>query len=285
MKNRGRLINLIGILFGIISLGIILFSVFYLIHTKPFFGRMRYDFGAWEKIEEEKRVDGVFDSLEVKNFSGSVKIKSWDKDYTHVQYSKWGPSADRIEVKIKKNGGGLSLQPGYLSGTRKSFGSVSFDINIPESVNSIYAESVGGSIKLSNMSSGINQRLKTVSGSIETDNSKDLTATSISGSIKFRFSGSRLYAKTVSGRIRGDVLDIFQQGSVDLSSVSGSIHINAYSNFSADVTLKSVSGSVSCEFPILVQSQKKNHLEGRIGEGAATVRINTTSGSIRIGKL
>ncbi len=295
MKSKGRFINYIGILFGIISLGIIIFSFLYFFHIKPLHRLGWHDFVPWEqvpgeqvpweRIEGEKRVEGEFINLEVKNFSGSIEIKSWDRDYTHVQYSKRGPSSDDIEVKMKTEGKVLSIHPEYLSGRKKPFGSVSFDITIPKGIKNISAESVSGSIELSNMSPEINQKLKTVSGSIETDNSKDLNATTISGSIDFLFSGSVLYAKTISGRIRGDILDIAHQGSLDLSSVSGSIHLNAYRDFNADVKLKSTSGSVSCDFPIIVNYQKRNHLEGTIGEGLTPVNINTTSGSIRIEKL
>ena len=76
----------------------------------------------------------------------------------------------------------------------------------------------------------------------------------------------------------------FMGGSARLSTISGSVAVDAFPALDAMISLHSVSGHVSCDFPVTISEQKNNRLEGKIGAGAATVDAGTISGSIRIGR-
>ncbi len=310
-KSKGNYVNYLGILFGILSLIIIILSLVFLVKDRRVFRDEMFASKKWERVRGEKflkefsgrfyerfyereQVEGEeilrepYSVLDVKNVAGSIEITGWDKDYFLIKYVKSGPTSESIEnlmAQIETTKDNITVKRATADTRLKSRGSISFDIFIPDTVKSITATSISGSIELNHMNSGITQTLKTVSGKIETDNSGDLQANSTSGSISFVFSGSTLRVKTVSGSIRGEMFNMTPGGSLDLSSVSGSVHIDADKSLDADITLKSVSGSISCDFPVTISMKKRNRLEGKIGDGLLPLSINTTSGSIKIIKL
>ncbi|MHC4105776.1 MAG: DUF4097 family beta strand repeat-containing protein, partial [Planctomycetota bacterium] len=192
---------------------------------------------------------------------------------------------DKLEAQIDTSGARLTIKRFPELKHLDPKGSISFNIFIPAAIKTISTNSVSGSISLSQMHPGIKQNLKTVSGRIETDGSDDLQAGTVSGSVFFRFSGSDLEVNTVSGSIRGELFELRPRGSYDLTSISGSVQIDADESLEADLMLKSISGSVSCEFPVTIIAQKRNQLEGKIGKGSTPFKISTTSGSIKINKI
>jgi hypothetical protein len=105
----------------------------------------------------------------------------------------------------------------------------------------------------------VDQWLNTVSGSISTNGSRDLHASTTSDSIE-------------------------KGGSVAMHTISGSVRVDAFPGLDASLDLRSVSGTVSCDFPVSVVEQRRSRLQGRIGQGSIPVEIQTTSGQIRIGR-
>jgi DUF4097 and DUF4098 domain-containing protein YvlB len=291
MKNSGKHLNMIGVIFGITTFGIIIFSVVYLTYNRPSKLWSEFDITEeravtpWEGLNGEERIDAQINSIEARNTSGNIEIRGWNKDYILVKYVKRGPFAEELEVNVETSGKRLSVYTEGKMAKRRSFVSVSFDISVPKDIEEIEADSVSGSLKLTGMSPITDQRLKTVSGKIETDNSADLHATTTSGPIIFRFSGSKLNAETASGSIDGDIIVLDERGSVELSSVSGSITINAFRDLSSTVNLKSTSGSIHCGFPLKTTMQEENQLQGKIGTGTVPLNIKTTSGHISLEML
>ena len=74
------------------------------------------------------------------------------------------------------------------------------------------------------------------------------------------------------------------RGSLGLRSVSGSVELKAFDGLDAALDLHSVSGNISCDFPITVVEQKRNRLRGTIGQGSIPLEIGTTSGRISVEK-
>jgi DUF4097 and DUF4098 domain-containing protein YvlB len=99
---------------------------------------------------------------------------------------------------------------------------------------------------------GIDMALSTISGGITTERARNLDASSTSGSIHFTSSGSRLDVRSVSGSIDGVIESLGSGGSAHLGTVSGSVTLNASAALDATVSLHSLSGHVSCAFPVAV---------------------------------
>jgi DUF4097 and DUF4098 domain-containing protein YvlB len=294
MRRSG--IDILGVLFGLIALGIVLFAGVTLFsgggftdRWSPFTGDFQ-GFQSGARVEEsgEETIEGNFESIDLENIAGSVTVHGWDRDYVQVEYVKSAPSEqflDALYVEVEKDGDDLEISREYRKSGPSMRGTIRFEVWIPETTAALNVKSVSGKIELDGMSDGIELDLATTSGRILTDNAGSFRAKSISGSVDFISNGDDVDIRTTSGRIEGTVRRMGPDGRIEIHSVSGSVRIAVPSDFGAHVDLRSVSGSVNTEMPVEVFSSKRNSLEGTIGDGEREVEISTTSGSIRLREL
>ncbi len=201
--------------------------------------------------------------------------------------TKTGPTQgalDNVRVQIQKRGDRLIVEEKHDTGFLRQSGTVSFAVTVPAGVKVIDARSVSGSVDVSGVSPSVDQNLSTISGSVETSAAHDLDISSTSGHVSFVSTGSSLNAHTVSGSIDGTIDALGSGGSARVNAVSGSISLNADAALDATLSLHSVSGSVSCDFPVTIAEQKRNNLKGTVGNGSASLDVGTVSGSISIGR-
>jgi len=71
---------------------------------------------------------------------------------------------------------------------------------------------------------------------------------------------------------------------VEIDTISGSVDLEVFSGFGADLRLRSVSGSISCDFPVEIIEQKRNKLEGTVGDGTVPFEVKTLSGRISLSR-
>ncbi len=248
------------------------------------------DFGPGGRVEKDEIVPaGATTEIEVRNVAGAIDIRG---DSTasavavhSVKTAAFKSGLDGVRVEIRKEGGRLFVEEKHDSGFMRNAGSVSFQIVVPKGMKVIDAHSVSGSVTVRGVEGGIDQDLSTISGAVSTDRAGNLDASSTSGSIHFTSSGSSLNVRTVSGSIDGTIESMGNGGSAHLSAVSGSITVAAFRGLDAEIALHSLSGRVSCDFPVSVAEQKNNRLTGTIGKGSGNLDAGTVSGSITISKM
>jgi DUF4097 and DUF4098 domain-containing protein YvlB len=153
---------------------------------------------------------------------------------------------------------------------------------VPQGVKRLEAHSVSGSVTVRDVEPGIDRALSSVSGSVSTTAAHNLDASSTSGHVQFVFTGANLNARSISGSVDGEIKAMDKGGSASLSTVSGSVTVRAFPGLDATLSLRTLSGSVSCDFPVTVSEQKRNKLQGKIGSGSASIDASSTSGSITI---
>lgn len=240
--------------------------------------------GSAEGAESEQTVEGAFTVLDASGVAGEIVIGSHDGTGVKVRSVKRAPTQralDALQTEIVREGSRLVVREKRELPYGNS-GSISFYITIPKGTAELRARTVSGRIRVQGLPAGVRQSLESVSGRIETDGSGDLDAGTVSGDIDFVFAGRELKAKTISGGVRGTIESLSANGRAEAGSVSGSVRLAAREGFAARVSLHSLSGSVSCDFPLAGSMQKRNTLEGTIGGGGASLDVGTTSGSIRI---
>jgi DUF4097 and DUF4098 domain-containing protein YvlB len=298
MRSRRTWVDILGPLFGILAAALAVYALVYLLWIEPFYRGASYrsfDGGernfvvapGWESQEVTERLDGSFSELEVRNVSGPIVIEGWSQDYVQVHYIKQARSArylEEFEIEIEPRGSRLTVRPIYRNIPGSPFGSVSFDIKVPSSIKEIRANNISGNINIENMGAGVKQVLETVSGRIDTERSGDLRAKSISGSIHFTSAGKTLDINSTSGRVQGEILGLEPGGSVEIDTISGAVALEVFSGFDADLRLQSVSGSISCDFPVEIIEQKRNKLEGTVGNGTVPFEVKTVSGRISLSR-
>jgi hypothetical protein len=295
MRNRRTWVDVVGPVLGVVAIGMVAFSLVYLLSIRPFYRGVSYD-GArstiggagWASAEGTESFSQGFTRLEVKNVSGPVRVEGGSEGSIQVSYLKRARSQSALvefEIRMQPQGSTLVIQPIYGPPSRGLFGSVDFEIRVPSSVREIKVANVSGRIELENMSGEIGQELETVSGRITTEMAGSLRAKSVSGSIEFASTGDRIDVNSTSGRIKGQVLSLGSGGAVDIESISGRVELEAFGGLDAAVTLQSVSGSINCDFPLQITEQRRNRLEGVIGGGTVPFRVKTVSGGIQLARM
>ncbi len=248
------------------------------------------DFAAGGRVEKDEQVPaGAATEIEVRNIAGSIDIRGEPGASAvavhSVKTAAFKRGLDGVRVEIRKEGNRLFVEEKHDGGFMRNAGTVSFQIVVPKGMKVIDAHSVSGGITVRGIDAGIDQDLSTISGGVSTDRAGNLDASSTSGSIHFTSRGSSLNVRTVSGSIDGAIEALGPSGSAHLSTVSGSISLNAFAGLDAAVSLHSLSGRVSCDFPVAITEQKNNRLSGTVGKGSASLDAGTVSGSITISKL
>lgn len=299
MKSKRSLAEILGVVLGVAAMALVVAALVYLLGARPFH-RLRGPWfqtwgsgsgwggsGAWASEEHTEEVSQRVQKLEVNNVSGPVHVEGWDRDTIEVHYVKQARGQEALQdfrIEIQAEGDTLKVHPVYTPRAFR-FGPVSFDLKVPSTLREINVHSVSGRVEVRNLASDVAQELETVSGSIFTDRSGDLRIKSTSGGLEFSFAGDRLQAKSISGTINGKIRALGRGGSVEVETVSGSVNLSAFAGLDAELRLQSVSGSISCGFPLQISEQKRNRLVGRIGTGAAPLTAKTISGSINLSPL
>jgi DUF4097 and DUF4098 domain-containing protein YvlB len=293
-------IDVLGITLGTIVILVLLGSIVGIVRGRMFnagysfsqgrawWGDGAFSVGGAMRAENDEVIPaGTYTTVEVRNVAGSIDITGSGTGAVTVHSTRRGPTQgalDNVRVDIQKQGDRLVVEEKHDSGFMMRSGTVSFNLTVPPGVKVIQAHSVSGSVSVSGVSAGVDQVLSTISGSVETSAAHDLDISSTSGHLSFVSTGSTLNAHTISGSIDGTIDALGSSGSARLNSVSGSISLNAYAALDAALSLHSVSGSVSCGFPVTIAEEKRNNLRGKVGNGSANLDIGTVSGSISINK-
>jgi hypothetical protein len=302
--NRTRLsgIDILGITLGVIVMLVVLGSivtiargrllntqgVFQGFHGAPWDWKEE-DFAAGGRVEKDEQVPAGATEIEVRNVGGSIDIRGEPGasavSVHSVKIAAFKRGLEGVRVEIRKEGSRLFVEEKHDSGFMRNAGTVSFQVVVPKGMKVIDAHSVSGGITVRGIEGGIDQNLSTISGGVSTDRAGNLDASSTSGSIHFTSRGSSLNVRTVSGSIDGSIETLAPGGSAHLSTVSGSISVAAFAGLDAVVSLHSLSGRVSCDFPVTISEQKNNRLSGTVGKGSSSLDAGTVSGSITISKL
>jgi DUF4097 and DUF4098 domain-containing protein YvlB len=223
----------------------------------------------------------------VRNVAGSIELMGGSTSGVTVHSVKTAPfqgAADGVHVDIRTEGSRLVVEEKHDAGFMTRAGAIAFRITVPRGIRRLEAHSVSGSVTVRDIEPGIDQVLSSISGSISTTAAHNLEATSTSGHVQFVFSGASLRARSISGSVDGDIRALEKGGSASLSTISGSVTLRVFPALDATLSLRTLSGSVSCDFPVTISEQKRNKLEGRVGTGAANLEASSTSGSITISK-
>jgi DUF4097 and DUF4098 domain-containing protein YvlB len=255
---------------------------------RAWWGNGGFTVGGAMRVENDEQVPaGTYTAVEIRNVAGSIDITGSGSSVVAVHSTKTGPTQgalDNVRVAIQRQGDRLIVEEKHDTGFLRQSGTVSFTVTVPAGVKVIEAHSVSGSVDVSGVAATVDQTLSTISGSVETSAAHDLDISSTSGHVSFVSTGSALNAHTVSGSIDGTINALGSGGSARINAISGSISLNAYAALDAALSLHSVSGSVSCDFPVTIAEQRRNNLKGKVGNGSASLDVGTVSGSISISK-
>ncbi|MGC1379423.1 MAG: DUF4097 family beta strand repeat-containing protein [Candidatus Baltobacteraceae bacterium] len=186
--------------------------------------------------------------VHVDNIAGAVRVDAWDKPAVDVQATKYGYDAAelrRVTIAIHTEGNGIFIATTYAGGARH--GGVRYTISVPAN-SALQISNVAGLVAIGGVRGDVN-------------------------------------VETQAGAIAADVGRVDGGRSIDLSATTGAIALSIAPGSSASVEAQSVVGAFSSDVPGL--SETRDHLvgsraTGKIGAGAARIRLNTTTGAIAV---
>lgn len=143
--------------------------------------------------------------------------------------------------------------------------------------DTVKLESVSGGIACANLSCG-ELKLSSTSGRLtcEACTAEKLSLNNVSGAIRADGAFSSVSADTVSGEVR--IVCTVAPDEIEGDSVSGGMTILLPEGAGFTAKLDSVSGELTCEFPGTLSDKKIV-----CGDGSASYRFDSVSGSIRLG--
>jgi hypothetical protein len=125
----------------------------------------------------------------------------------------------------------------------------------------------------------------TATGAVEAQGlGGSMTFNSVSGDLAVaRGVVERLYAHSVSGKITTDV-DLHDAAGVQIRTVSGEVTMRLPKSASAKVALLSVGGRIDAAFDGLGRADRPvgKSVTGTLGDGAASLNVNSVSGAITL---
>ncbi|MEZ5316172.1 MAG: DUF4097 family beta strand repeat-containing protein [Vicinamibacterales bacterium] len=147
------------------------------------------------------------------------------------------------------------------------------------------------------------RRSWTVSYRIEAPRAIDLELDTANGSIDVSSIDGRIRAESSNGALRltdlaGDVSARTSNGSVvamldgrawrgtgfEATTSNGSVRLEVPDGYNARLEAGTSNGSLSIDFPVQVQGRLSRRLDVTLGDGGPTVRVQSSNGSVRIGR-
>jgi hypothetical protein len=126
----------------------------------------------------------------------------------------------------------------------------------------------------------------TVNGDVEANNlAGPVEATTVNGGVRLETSTGDAKGETVNGSVTA-VLHGQGTSSLRFQTVNGGVTLSVPKDLNADLEAETVNGSIETDFPITVTGRiNRRHLDGRIGQGGRSLKIETVNGSIRLRAL
>jgi len=250
--------------------------------------------------------------LTVQNEAGRIEVRGWDRNEVRIR----GDLGDRDQsLEITGDNSSLQIRVRHQNshdissarlvieapaGVRLQLQAVSADVDVADINGPIDSGTVSGDLRLRSASQQLN--LSTVSGDLDVDApSTDTRIDTVSGDVRARGPSGRLRLETVSGDVSLDG-GTFER--IDMKSVSGDLELKAAltpqavvngstlsanirlalpEKTSADVSMRSFSGSVRSQFGNIHEaSSERDRMQFKVGSGSARIDLSSFSGDVEI---
>lgn len=160
---------------------------------------------------------------------------------------------------------------------------VKFTVKVPSGVR-VSAGTVNGEMRVRDVTSDV--RASTVNGLVEVRNvGGEVRATTVNGRVEVTTRSGPVNANTVNGDIDVRMSALSREGEMKFSTVNGSVTVETPSSLDADVSMETMHGSISSDWPVQLSGKfGPRHAEGTIGRGGRSIRLKTLNGSVELRK-
>jgi hypothetical protein len=268
--------------------------------------------GTLERRETLTHRLGPGGRLSIKTVTGGLRVRGIEGEDVHVTVTYRIRAADQASAERALDSGRVAVQrgPGYLDietperrlstglawlfggarvgadisvdvpwGAKLRLETLSASIEAATLVGDQKYRTVSGDIRLWNLGGVV--EAGTISGSIALDGGTDLRlrASTISGGIKARAAVFHSFSLSTTSGSMTVIGALDATGDYRAESISGGVDLTPLSGVT--VELKTVSGSIHSEVDQRIEGAR-GFGRATVGDGRARVRVNSTSGSVRL---
>lgn len=214
-------------------------------------------------------------SVKLKNINGWVHIAGWDQNQVKVDAVKRAWSKERLadaRIVVENDANSVSIRTQYpehytsncgAGDNRDCMASVDYTITVPRNARLERVSPVNGSVEVSGVRGPVN--IEAVNGKVTVAGlAADSDVSSVNGTVEATF--ERL------------------AGSSRVHAVNGRVIVTVPSDANVRVRAHSLNGSISNDFG-LPESRGRfvgHDLDGKLGEGASELEVNTVNGRVEI---
>jgi tRNA A-37 threonylcarbamoyl transferase component Bud32/TM2 domain-containing membrane protein YozV len=240
-------------------------------------GEFRKDFSRSFPLNADGR-------LSLDNVKGRIEIHGWSSNVVVIKAVIHGPtgaSVDAVKINLDSDLDRASVhteQPSSVTGfpwswpgfknSRRNDASVDYTLQVPQRARLADISSVNGRIVVDG-----------VAGSIG--------ASTVNGVMQVKDAAGSLKLSTVNGQVMADLSQLGGGQSVSLEAVNGRITLAVPDDANANFSVSTVNGGITSEFsslPVKKEFPVGNRLNGSLGQGDASVKIDTVNGAVKIQK-
>ncbi len=215
--------------------------------------------------------------VSLSNLNGKVSVAAWDRNEVKVDAVKRAYKPERLreaEIKVDAGAAHLHIETEYPKHEYRSKenwerednpATVEYTLTVPRGARLDEVELVNGGLDIQGVTGAVNA--SSVNGRV--------TAKNLTGPVKL---------SVVNGRLEASFDRLSDSSSIELSSVQGALVVTIPSDSNAVLRADTVNGSIANDFnlPVRVGEYVGRDLEGRLGAGAARVKLSNVNGTINI---
>src|SRR6516225_510446 len=203
------------------------------------------------------------------NVNGNVTITGWERNEVQIDAVKKATNQQKLdEAKIEVDAGSdyVRIRTRYPENhTNNNAASVTYELHVPRTARLDSIDLVNGSLTVSQVSGDIRSSL-------------------VNGKTIVHDLSGRAELSSVNGTIDANYRSLANVTGIELKSVNGSVKLGLPSSPNADVTVSTVNGGITTDFPLTVQGKfMGRHLDGKLGNGGTRIEISNVNGSVHIG--
>ncbi len=204
------------------------------------------------------------------NVNGGVTITGWDRNEVQIDAVKKANSQEKLaeaRIEVDASSDSVRIRTRYPEGhNNNNPATVTYELHVPRGARLDALNLVNGSLTVSQVSGDIHAEL-------------------VNGSTSVHDLAGRAELSSVNGSINAFYRSLNNVQSIELKSVNGSVKLGLPASPNADVSVSTVNGGVSTDFPLTVQGKfMGHHIDGKLGNGGTRIEISNVNGSVHIGQ-
>jgi len=225
--------------------------------------------------------------IRISNISGEINVQGYEGNSVIVEAFKTGRDREHVEIVDRSSENRVDLDVHYPERGSSDAG-VNFQVRVPRGTHYRFEtiRSVSGNVSLRDVTGHV--VAVSISGSIEVANADGMiSATATSGNVNVTNISGMVSATSISGNVNVLLKRIAGSGEMKFTSISGNVVVRAPANLDASVSMSTLSGSLTTDFPIDIQQRRyvpRYSARGRLGNGASSILIRSVSGRVSLMK-